>query len=130
MNTDMKTGLNFTSTLVVGMENSAIYYKSGALAVFATPAMIALMENAAMNAVLPHLPQGQTTVGVKVDIKHIKATPIGMKVESKAVLTQIEGNKLVFEVKAYDEEGEIGSGIHTRYIVDTMGFMDKVLEAK
>lgn len=130
MNTDIKIGLSFTSSLVVGMENSAIHYKSGALAVFATPAMIALMENAAMNAVLPHLPQGQTTVGVRVDIKHVKATPIGMKVESKAVLTQIEGKKLVFEVKAFDEEGEIGSGTHTRYIVDTMGFMDKALETK
>jgi predicted thioesterase len=127
---DVKPGLSFTASLVVGMENTAIHYKSGTLVVFATPAMIALMENAAMNAVLPHLPKGFTTVGVKVDVRHTKATPIGMKVESKAILTQVDDKKLVFEVNAYDEDGEIGSGTHTRYIVDTMNFMNKALETK
>ncbi len=130
MNTEIKPGLNHISSLVVGMENTAIHLKSGTHAVFATPAMVALMENAAMHAVMPHLPKGHTTVGVKISVKHVKATPVGMKVESKATLTEVEGRKLVFEVKAWDEEGEIGSGVHTRFIVDTIGFMDKTLISK
>lgn len=130
MDNDIKPGLTFTSSLVVGMENTAIHLKSGSHAVLATPAMVALMENAAMNSVLPFLPKGQTTVGVKLNIKHIKATSIGMKVESKAVLNQVEGKKLVFNVTAWDEEGEIGSGVHTRFIVDAIGFMDKILITK
>lgn len=123
----IKPGLNHISSLIVGMESTAIHLKSGTHAVLATPAMVALMENAAMNAVMSYLPKGQTTVGVKISVKHVKASPVGMKVECKATLTEVEGRKLVFEVKAWDEEGEIGSGTHTRFMVDTIGFMDKTL---
>jgi predicted thioesterase len=129
-NKEIEVGVSYTSSLVVGMENTAIHLKSGTHTVFATPAMVALMENAAMNAVLPYLPEGQTTVGVKLNIKHVKATPIGMKVSSEAILKEIDGKKLVFSVKAWDEEGEIGSGEHTRFLVGTIGFMDKLLITK
>ncbi len=130
MKKELKTGLSYTSNLVVGLESTASHLKSGTHAVFATPAMVALMENAAMNAVSPFLPDGQTTVGVKINIKHIKATPIGMKVSSEAILTEIDGRKLVFSVKAWDEEGEIGSGEHTRFMIGSIGFMDKLLISK
>ena len=130
MKPELKIGQSYTSTLVVGMENTAVHLKSGTHVVFATPAMVALMENAAMNAVIPHLSEGYTTVGVKLNIKHVKATSIGMKVSAEAILTEIDGKKLVFVVKAWDEEGEIGSGTHTRFIVDRIGFMDKTLIPK
>lgn len=130
MSSEIKLGLNYISTLVVGMENTAVQMKSGMHAVFATPSLVALMENAAMNSVAPYLPKGQTTVGVKIDIKHVKATPVGTRIESKATLTEVDGRKLIFEVKAWDEEGEIGSGTHARYMVDTIGFMDKLLISK
>lgn len=130
MEKELKIGQSFKSTLTVGMEHTAAQLKSGTHAVFATPAMVALMENAAMMAVAPYLPEGQTTVGVKVNIKHVKATPIGMKVSSEAILLEVDGKKLVFSVKAWDEEGEIGSGEHTRFIVGNIGFMDKILISK
>jgi len=130
MSKEIKPGLNYTSSLVVGMENTAVQMKSGTHAVFATPSLVALMENAAMNAVAPYLSKGETTVGAKINIKHVKATPIGSRVESQATLTEVDSRKLVFEVKAWDEEGAIGSGTHTRYIVDAIGFMDKLLITK
>lgn len=130
MEKELKIGQSYTSTLTVGMEHTAAHLKSGTHAVFATPAMVALMENAALMAVAPFLPEGQTTVGVKLNIKHVKATPIGMKVSSEATLIEVEGRKLVFVLKAWDEDGEIGSGEHTRFVVGNIGFMDKLLISK
>ena len=130
MNSSIKVGLNQNCSLIVSKEHTAINLKSGTLEVFATPAMVALMENAAMNVVSPYLAVEQTTVGTNINVSHIKATPIGARVNANALLTQVDGRKLVFEVKAYDEDGEIGSGTHIRYIVDKERFMGKVLEGR
>ena len=122
----METGLTYTSHTVVTDGNTAEHVGSGDLAVFATPAMAALMENAAMLAVAPALEEGQTTVGSEISISHIKPTGIGSKVSATAVLAAVEGRKLSFNVAAHDEEGMIGEGTHIRFIVDSERFMSKV----
>lgn len=122
----METGLTYTSHTVVTDDNTAEHVGSGDLAVFATPAMAALMENAAMLAVAPALEEGQTTVGSEISISHIKPTGVGSKVSATAVLAAVEGRKLSFNVAARDEDGMIGEGTHTRFIVDSERFMGKV----
>lgn len=122
----METGLTYTSHTVVTDGNTAEHVGSGDLAVFATPAMAALMENAAMLAVAPALEKGQTTVGSEISISHIKPTGIGSKVSATAVLAAVEGRKLSFNVAARDEDGMIGEGTHIRFIVDSERFMGKV----
>ena len=122
----MKTGLTFTTTMQVVAETTAEYIGSGDLAVLATPAMCALMENAAMMAVAPHLEAGQTTVGTALNIEHLRATPIGKTVTATAVLTEVEGRKLSFNIAARDEKGIIGEGTHYRFVVDRERFMDKL----
>lgn len=126
MEFNIPVGAEFTATEMVNKENTASKYGSGLVDVFATPAMVALMEKAALNAVLPYLPQGFNTVGTEVCVKHTKATPMGWEVFSKAILKEIDGKKLIFEVVAWDKEGEIGRGTHTRFIIDSKRFMEKV----
>ena len=99
---------------------------SGDLDVFATPAMVALMENAAMKAVADALPEGSTTVGAEMNVTHIKPSGLGAEIVATAVLTVVEGRKLTFNVGARDAEGMIGEGIHIRYAVDRRRFMEKV----
>lgn len=118
--------MTFTSETVVALSNCAVTMGSGDLKVFATPAMVALMENAAMNAVAPALPQGSTTVGAEMNTTHIKPSAIGAKVQATATLTAIEGRKLTFAVEAADEAGTIGKGTHVRFIVDKERFMAKL----
>lgn len=125
---ELKTGLTYTATTVVSDDNIASRYGSGLVAVFATPAMVALMENAAMNAVLPHLPEGSNTVGVDISVNHVKATPMGVAVKATAVLKEVDGKKLVFDVVASDEDGEIGRGTHTRFVIDVERFMSKLIK--
>lgn len=122
----MNTGLTFTTTMQVVAETTAEYIGSGDLAVLATPAMCALMENAAMMAVAPHLEVGQTTVGTALNIEHLRATPVGKTVTATAVLTEVDGRKLSFNIAARDEKGIIGEGTHTRFVVDRERFMDKL----
>lgn len=122
----MKTGLTFTSTVIVSKENIAATMGSGDLEVFATPAMVALMENAAMNAVSGELPEGSTTVGAVMNTTHIKPSALGDNVSATAILKEVEGKKLTFEVKAEDTKGVIGEGIHIRYVVDRAKFMAKL----
>ena len=122
----LKEGLQYTSKIKIEEKHTAIYYGSGGLSVFATPAMVALMENAAMLSVAEYLPQGMDTVGVSVEIEHTKASPFGAVIEATAVLTKVEGRKLIFSLKANDEKGEIGKGTHVRYIIDKVKFMNKL----
>ncbi|SKA95456.1 Thioesterase superfamily [Caloramator quimbayensis] len=122
----IKVGLNSSFETDVKNEHLASRYGSGLVDVLATPAMIALMECTAKNAVDLHLPVGYTTVGTKVDIAHIAATPLGMKVTINAELIKIEGKKLVFKVEAFDEVEKIGEGIHERYVINSDKFMDKI----
>ena len=93
--------------------------------VYATPAMVGLMEKTCLNSVLEFLPEGHGTVGVKIDIVHSKATPVGMEVVCESELVEVDRRRLVFQVVARDEEGEIGKGSHERFIIDTEKFMAK-----
>lgn len=122
----LEQGLSARSIATVTAENTAVSMGSGDLPVFATPAMVALMENAAMQAVAAELPEGATTVGAEMNVTHIKPTGLGAAVSATAVLTAVEGRKLTFNVGARDAEGMIGEGVHIRYVVDRARFMDKV----
>ncbi|MBE6275578.1 MAG: dihydrolipoamide acyltransferase [Bacteroides sp.] len=122
----METGLTYTSTLVVSTDHVAAVMGSGDLHVFATPAMVALMENAAMMAVAKHLPEGSTTVGAMMNTSHVKPSPVEESIKATAVLTGVEGRKLTFEIKAEDSKGIIGEATHIRYIVDRELFMSKL----
>ena len=102
---------------------------SGLVPVFATPYMIALMENAAVRAVQAGLEEGQGTVGTRLEVTHDAATPVGMKVWAEAELTAVEGKKLTFAVRAFDEAGPIGGGVHERFIITVDRFLAKA-EAK
>ena len=122
----MEKGLTFTSKEVVRVENSAKTVGSGSLKVFATPAMAALMENAAMNAVAAELPEGSTTVGSLLEITHNRPSGMGETVSATATLEEVEGRKLTFKVVAEDSKGVIGEGKHVRFIVDAARFMAKL----
>lgn len=122
----LETGLNYTAETVVTDQNTAEAYGSGNVAVFATPAMVALIENAARHAVAPALEPRQSTVGTLVNVTHVKATPVGRKVFATATLSAIEGRELIFEVSARDENGAtIGQGTHRRFIIDVEKFLKK-----
>ena len=122
----MEKGLTFTSKEVVRVENIAKTMGSGNLEVFATPAMAALMENAAMNAVAAELPEGSTTAGSLLEITHNRPSGMGETVSATATLEEVEGRKLTFKVVAEDSKGVIGEGKHVRFIVDAARFMAKL----
>lgn len=122
----MEKGLKHISTTTVTAANTALTMGSGDMEVFATPAMVALMENAAMKAVAPHLPEGSTTVGAMMQTSHIKPSAPGETVTAEAVLQEVDGRKLTFRITAYDAEGTIGEGIHIRYIVDRERFLSRL----
>lgn len=122
----LEKGLSAQSRTTVSDENTAARMGSGDLAVFATPAMVALMENAAMKAVAAALPEGATTVGAEMNCSHIKPSAPGAEITATAVLTEVEGRKLTFNVGARDAEGMIGEGVHVRYVVDRERFLAKL----
>lgn len=115
-------------TIKVEENDTAISHGSGTLPVFATPAMIELMENAAMKASIPYIGDDETTVGTLVNVKHLSATPIGGTVTCEAELVDIDGRKLVFRVTAKDDKGVIGEGTHERFIVKSETFLAKALD--
>jgi len=119
----LKTGVSHTEKTIVSNMDTAAHYGSGLVEVFATPAMIALMEKAALNLALEYLPEGYNTVGTEVNIKHFKASPVNSRITCEATLKKIDGKKLFFSVSARDENGTIGSGTHCRYIINTNDFM-------
>ena len=123
MDIQLTPGASLSLEKYVSLDDTAARSGSGLVEVFATPALVAFMENTAMNVVLPHLPEGYNTVGTDICIKHLKASPVGMKLRCKATLERTEGRKLFFSVTAWDEEGKIGEGTHTRFIIDTEEFM-------
>ena len=108
--------------------DTALEVGSGSLLVYATPCMVALMEGAACEAIEAALPEGKTSVGTEISIKHIAATPVGMAVRAEAEVTAVDGNAISFAVAAYDEAGKIGEGTHQRYIVNTQRFLDKTYD--
>jgi fluoroacetyl-CoA thioesterase len=126
MDSTLKIGIKGLQETVVNHENTASKYGSGLIDVFATPAMVALMEKTCLESILTELPEGFGSVGTAVNINHVKATPLGMKVWCESELMEVDGRKLVFKVRAWDEAGEIGNGEHTRFIIDNAKFMAKL----
>ncbi len=121
----MEPGITGKQTITVTKEQTACALGSGRLEVFATPAMIALMEETAWRSVEPELSEGEGTVGTRMEVSHVSATPVGMEVTCETRLTQVDRKRLVFEVKAYDAAGLIGEGMHERFIVENGRFMDR-----
>lgn len=122
----IEIGLIHTSRTTVSASNTAATLGSGDMDVFATPAMVALMENAAMLCVAPHLPEGSTTVGSRMDTTHVKPSALGATVEATAELTEMDGRKLTFHVSAREGDKLIGEGTHVRYVVDRERFLSKL----
>lgn len=125
--TELKTGLLGQAETLVTDSNTAEAIGSGALPVFSTPHMIALMETASMDAIAQCLEDGQGSVGVRIDVAHLAATPMGMTVRAESTLTKVEGRMLSFEVKAWAGDELIGEGTHQRCIVFNGRFMEKTL---
>lgn len=121
----LSTGIKGAQSVEVTEDNTAISLGSGDLPVFATPAMIALIEKTASLSVAPYLDIGTSTVGTHLDVAHSSATPVGMTVVCETELTEIDRRRLVFSARVYDSKGEVGSGTHERFIVDSGKFMQK-----
>lgn len=122
----LETGLTYTSRLTVGNENTAIALGSGDMPVLATPAMMALMENAAMLAVASALEEGDTTVGGHIESSHLRPTPVGAEVSATATLEKVDGRKLYFKIIAHQGDKIIGEGTHLRFIVNREKFLAKI----
>ena len=126
----LKVGMKGYAETVVSMENTAKKMGSGTLNVFATPAMVALMEEASWKCVTAELEPGMGTVGTSMQIKHVAATPLGMKVTAECELLEVDGRRLVFSVQVSDEVGVIGNGTHERFIVAEEKFLAKTESKK
>ncbi len=121
-----RVGLNAESKIIVSETATAEHLGSGAIPVYATPALVALMENAAVRALEGNLPPGHTTVGGHIDVRHLAATPVGMLVRAEAELVEVQGRKLIFRIRAWDEVEQIGEADHVRFVIETEGFVTKV----
>lgn len=124
---ELKPGLTGTAATIVRETNTALAMGSGNLLVFATPSMIALMEQAACNAVAACLDDESSSVGTLINITHDAATGMGKKVTATAILKEVQGRKLVFEITAADEDKQIGKGTHERFIINKEKFMAKLV---
>ena len=122
---ELEVGLKGAAATLAERSDTALEVGSGDLLVYATPCMAALMEGAACEAIAGCLKEGQPTVGTALNIAHTSATPVGMEVRAEAEVTAVEGKVITFSLKAFDESGEIGSGTHTRVIVNSQKFLDK-----
>lgn len=122
----LEKGLKHNSIMRVEEGNTAEFIGSGDMAVLATPAMVALMENAAMLAVALHLGEGETTVGSMISTSHLKPSKVGNIIEARAELTEVDGRRLEFRIEAYDGQTLIGEGTHTRFVVNREKFLAKL----
>ena len=122
---EITVGMKGEVSTLVEKEDTAEVVGSGSLLVYATPCMVALMEGAACEAIAEALTENQTTVGIALNIEHISATPVGLDVRAEATVTNLEGKVITFEVKAFDEAGEIGRGTHKRVIVNPQKFLER-----
>ena len=119
-------GLCHSEMLLVEHKDTAAVYGSGSLEVFATPAMIALMEKTCLESVNSKIGEGETTVGISVNIKHLKASPVGAILRCDSKLIEVDRRRLVFEVKCFDGDALVGEGVHERFVVDSEKFMAKL----
>lgn len=126
----LKPGIKGRQEVMVTEDNSANALGSGLLEVFATPAMVALMEKTAWMSVDPYMNDGEGTVGTLLNITHSSATPAGMTVWCESELTEVDGRRLVFHVEVFDEKGKIGEGEHERFVIQNEKFMRKALSKR
>ncbi len=122
---EITVGMKGEAATLVEREDTAREVGSGALLVYATPCMVALMEGAACEAIEEAMDDSKTSVGTELNIQHLSATPVGLEVRAEAVVTAVEGKVITFEVHAFDEAGEIGKGTHKRCIVPTQKFLER-----
>lgn len=122
---EITIGMKGEVSTLVEREDTASEVGSGSLLVYATPCMVALMEGAACEAIEGAIPEGQTTVGISLQLSHLSATPVGMEVRAEAEVAEIDGKIITFAVTAYDEAGKIGECTHKRCIVASQRFLDK-----
>lgn len=118
-------GMRARADAVVTNDNAAVTVGSGTLPVFATPCMCALMEEASWKAIAPELSEGDSSVGTKLSISHVSASPVGIKVWAESQVTAVDGKRIEFKVSAYDEAGLIGEGTHERFIINSDRFLSK-----
>ena len=123
---ELVPGLCADLEMNVSEADTASRWGSGLVPVFSTPALVGLMESAAVKALSGHLVPGQTTVGGHIDVRHLAATPVGMKVHAKAELTAVDGRKLTFTIQAWDEVERIGEAVHDRIVIDEAKFIARV----
>lgn len=123
---DLTPGLRAEFELTVTDADTAAQWGSGLIPVYSTPALVGAMEKTAVLALDGHLPTGQTSVGGRIEVRHLAPTPVGMKVRVAAELIEVEGRKLVFKIKAWDEVEKIGEASHDRFMIDEAKFMAKV----
>ena len=124
----LQVGETYTLSEKVTPDNVAATMASGTLPVYATPAMILLIERTCMELALPHLDAGFSTVGTKLNIEHLSATPVSMTVRAECTLREIDHRRLVFSCEVYDDAGMIGKGTHERFIVANEKFLSKAAE--
>jgi fluoroacetyl-CoA thioesterase len=124
----LEKGLSAEIELMVSEKDTAAQWGSGLVPVFSTPALVGLLESAAVKALGGNLPEGQTTVGMHIDVRHLAATPVGMQVRARAELVEVEGRKLTFWVEAWDEVEKIGEAQHERFIVNSQKFIARAEE--
>ena len=124
----MEIGAKYKVEITVTESDTAKAFGSGTLLVLATPKMIALMEEASYKCLDTYLENDQSSVGTYLDVKHLSATPVGMNVYAEAEITEVDGRKVVFSVKAYDEKGIIGEGTHERFVVNSDKFVTKTYQ--
>jgi fluoroacetyl-CoA thioesterase len=123
---EIKMGLTGELTEVVTDELTANALGSGLVPALATPAMIALMENASVSAIREHLDVGETSVGIEVNVKHVAATPVGMRVRARAEVLSVDKRRVTFRVEAWDDKERIGEGTHVRVVVDEARFRERI----
>ena len=126
---ELITGIKYSKEMTVTKELCADAWGSGGLTVYATPAMIALMEQTAWASVEPYMEEGRSTVGTHLNVAHLSASPVGSRITAESELIKIDGRRLVFKVSASDDAGMIGEGTHERFIINTEKFMART-EAK
>lgn len=120
---EIKPGLSAEVSMTVSEADTAARWGSGLVPVYSTPALVGLLEAAAVSALDGKLDAGQTTVGGRIDVRHLAATPVGMVVRARAELTVVEGRKLSFKVEAWDAVEKIGEGLHERYVIEVEKFV-------
>jgi fluoroacetyl-CoA thioesterase len=128
MRFDLSPGLTSTLERFVRPEDTASRYGASDLEVLATPQLVAFVEFTALSLVQPRLPEEYGTVGMSINLKHLKPTPVGMKVSCTVNLVEVDQKRLVFEFRAQDEEGLIGTGMHERYIIHTESFTQRLVK--